>query len=89
MPDKERTVAFLQLYQGLTFVRVPRLNLILGIKPDVKKVSEILDDNGKNKFVDNDPKQPLVNVNAGIIVLTYTEAEYAEFMSIIDHGGQK
>lgn len=86
---KEKPVAFLTLYSGFTFIKIPKHDLILGIQHDVNKVKELIDENGRNILMQDGSMKPAVSVNATPRIVIFTNDEYMEQMSLIDKQGMK
>lgn len=89
-PNEElKPVAFVTLYQGWTFIRVPKHDMILGIQINVNKCKEVYDQDGKMKLMKDGSMKPIVNFNTGLNVQTFTTEEYEEQMSLVDRSGMK
>ena len=87
--EKTKPVAFLTLYQGWTFVRIPKHDMILGIQTNINKCKEIYDADNKLKLMKDGSMKPVINLNTNINLQLFTTEEYEEQMSLIDRSGMK
>ena len=84
-----RPVAFLTLYSGYTFIKVPKHDLIIAITCNMNKIREQLDKYGKLVLLGDGSMRPVLNYETDMKIQYFTNEEYLAQMELIDTKGMK